>query len=163
MNTFLPIFSLILAIFGLLTASFGLWQIQSLLRLKKSFFAGKTAGDLEDVLLGISGQIKNMQTEQQSAGKKIQELFYRLGFTVQKVGVVKFNPFSDSGGNFSFSLALLDEQNSGIVLTSMHGREQNRIYTKILLGGKSEAKLTEEEQKAILEADGKFKALTKQF
>lgn len=160
MNTFLPILGLILAIFGLLMTCYSLWQIRSLNKLKNIFFAGKTAGSLEDVLLNISDQIKKIQSEQQVAGNKIQELVYRLGFSVQKVGVIKFNPFADSGGNFSFSLALLDEHNSGIILTSMHGREQNRIYTKILLGGKSEIKLTEEEQKAVLEANGKFRVLT---
>jgi hypothetical protein len=161
MNTLLPIISLILTVLSLLLASYCAWEIFKLNKLKKFFFTGKTTENLEDVFLSLTSQIQSIVSEQKVTEDKLGELEYRLGLTVQKVGVVKFNPFSDSGGNFSFSLALLDQHNSGVVLTSMHGREQNRIYAKIILGGRSESKLTEEEERAVLEADGKFQALTK--
>ena len=74
---------------------------------------------------------------------------------MQKVGVVRFNPFDDGGGNFSFSLALLDGHDNGVIITSMYGRQQNRIYTKKISQGASETALTEEEQQAMQEATAK--------
>ena len=57
--------------------------------------------------------------------------------------------------NFSFSLVLLDAHNTGVVITSMYGREQNRIYTKKITNGKSDTALTDEEQQAIEIANSK--------
>jgi hypothetical protein len=69
---------------------------------------------------------------------------------------VRFNPFNDGGGNFSFSLALLDSHNTGIIITSMYGREQNRIYTKKIEDGKSDSPLNEEEKQAVEKANSKI-------
>lgn len=150
---FLFYLSLLLSIFALLTAVFTYWQQKKLNKLRKSFFSGKTGADLEGLLLSLSGQMKNLQQEQMVFHQHLSSLEHTLGFTVQKVGVVKFNPFADSGGNFSFSLAFLNAQNTGVIITSMHGRQQNRVYVKTLLRGKSEIPLTEEEQRAVATAN----------
>ncbi len=68
----------------------------------------------------------------------------------QKIGMVRFNPFSDSGGDQSFSLSLLDGQDNGFVISSLHTRAETRIYLKTVLGGKGEGfELSKEEQQAI--------------
>jgi hypothetical protein len=74
---------------------------------------------------------------------------------VQKVGVVRYSPFNDGGGNYSFSLALLNAHDSGVVITNMYGRQQSRVYTKRLEKGKSELPLTEEEMRAVSLANQK--------
>ncbi len=70
----------------------------------------------------------------------------------QKFAMVRYNPFSDTGGDQSFSLALLDLNNNGFVITSIHGREVNRIYAKQIVGGKSSHNLSAEEEEAIRRA-----------
>lgn len=72
--------------------------------------------------------------------------------SVQKVGIVRFNPFRGVGGDQSFSLALLDKSNSGVVITSLYAREGNRVYGKPIKEGNSEYTLSEEEKKAIEES-----------
>ena len=72
------------------------------------------------------------------------------------VGLIRFNPFNDGGGNFSFALALLDAHNTGVIITSMYGREQNRVYTKKIVEGECENQLTDEEIQAIELANSKF-------
>lgn len=68
----------------------------------------------------------------------------------QKVGIVRFNPFPDSGGDQSFVLALLDGQNKGFVISSLHARQETRIYLKPVSGGKGkEFPLSKEEEQAI--------------
>jgi hypothetical protein len=71
---------------------------------------------------------------------------------VQHVGLVRFNPFDDTGGNQSFALALLDANADGIVLSSLHSRAATRVYVKAILGGKSDGTLSAEEIAALRDA-----------
>lgn len=70
----------------------------------------------------------------------------------QKLGtpqIVRFNAFGDTGSDLSFSIALVDEQKSGVVISSIYGREESRTYAKPVSAGASDYPLTEEEQSAI--------------
>lgn len=84
--------------------------------------------------------------------KKLRALKKESKFFVQKVGIVRFNPFKEIGGDQSFSIALLDGQDSGFVLTSLYSREGNRVYAKPIERGKSNYQLSEEEKEALRKA-----------
>ena len=91
--------------------------------------------------------------------KNLKELFEDLEklkeenkFSIQKMGMVRFNPFSEIGGNQSFSIALLDGNNNGFVITSFYSREGNRVYAKPITAGKSKHFLSKEEKEAIKKA-----------
>lgn len=71
---------------------------------------------------------------------------------IQRVGVVRFNPFADTGSNQSFVLAILDARGDGFVLSSMHSRQQTRVFLKSVVAGKAETALSEEESEAIRRA-----------
>jgi len=71
---------------------------------------------------------------------------------IQNVGFVRFNPFSETGGDQSFSLALLDGKESGFVLTVLHARARTRLYVKPIKKGRSEIELSSEERKALQQA-----------
>ena len=72
--------------------------------------------------------------------------------SIQKVGVVRFNPFADTGGDQSFAVALLDAAGNGVVLSSLHGRADTRIFAKQVQAGRSKHALSDEEQDAIRKA-----------
>ena len=76
---------------------------------------------------------------------------------VQYVGVVRFNPFEDTGGNQSFALALLDSKRDGIVVSSLHSRQNTRVYLKAIVGGRSETALSDEEREALRKARRRLK------
>ena len=65
------------------------------------------------------------------------------------IGLVRFNPFEDTGGNQSFALALLDRNGDGFVVSSLHARAGTRVYAKAVAAGKSEAALSDEEAEAL--------------
>lgn len=71
---------------------------------------------------------------------------------IQKVGLVRFNPFKEIGGDHSFTLAILDGRDMGIVITALHTRDRTRIYSKEIKNGRCEFELSEEEKKALLKA-----------
>lgn len=69
---------------------------------------------------------------------------------IQKIGVLKFNPFENSGGEQSFVLVLLDGKNDGVIITSLNNRGNTRWYTKNIFGGRgADIELSNEEKKAI--------------
>jgi len=106
-------------------------------------FAG--AENLKEIL----AQFKDLKEDFQKISKELEDL---KKFSIQKVGIVRFNPFKEVGGNQSFSIALLDGNDNGIVITSLYTREGNRVYGKPIKRGQSEYLLSEEEKEAIAKA-----------
>jgi hypothetical protein len=149
MNALSP--NLILGLIAIMLALsiYNLWETFSFRKMKKTFFAGQQAANLEDVILALKDQLKDSQGRQDILEQEIVQIKNNFTFAITRVGLIRFNPFQGSGGNFSFSLALRDSHNSGIIITSMYGREQNRIYTKKVDNGKCEIQLTEEELQAV--------------
>lgn len=74
--------------------------------------------------------------------------------SIQRVGLVRFNPFEDTGGNQSFALALLDAAGTGVVVSSLHSRTGTRVYAKSITDGRSDGALSEEESAALRQALG---------
>ena len=91
---------------------------------------------------GLSRRLDGVTTLQ-------RELDAAAKLALQRVGVVRYNPFQDSGGDQSFALALLDHAGTGIVISSLHGRAETRIFAKQIENGRSVHSLSEEEQQAI--------------
>lgn len=78
-----------------------------------------------------------------------QALRNTLAGAVQHIGMVRFNPFDDTGGDLSFALALANAQGDGAVLCNLHGRRESRLYAKPLKGWQSPYALSEEEARAV--------------
>ncbi|MCD6178031.1 DUF4446 family protein [bacterium] len=96
--------------------------------------------------------LKELQSNFEQLSSELKELKKESQFFIQKVGIVRFNPFKDVGGNQSFSIALLNNKDDGVVITSLYNREGNRIYGKPIRNGKSPYSLSKEEEKAIEKA-----------
>lgn len=71
---------------------------------------------------------------------------------VRRVGLLRYDAFEDVGGRLSFSCALLDEHGNGVVLTSINGRQETRVYAKPVTAGTSTHNLSLEEEEAIRQA-----------
>jgi len=91
--------------------------------------------------------------------KNIKELVKKIDIIddndrrhIQKVGLVRFNPFSELGGDHSFCLAILDDRDTGVVITGLHTRDRTRVYMKDIKNGKSSLELSAEEKKAVVDA-----------
>ncbi|KKU03907.1 MAG: hypothetical protein UX88_C0008G0005 [Candidatus Woesebacteria bacterium GW2011_GWC2_47_16] len=113
---------------------------------------GTEGGELKKVLEGIlARQAKNAQGVEE-LNRQVAILTEEGFGHVQKVGLVRFNPFKEIGGDHSFSLALLDGRGMGIVITGLHTRERTRLYAKVIKSGRSEFQLSEEEVKALAKA-----------
>jgi hypothetical protein len=101
---------------------------------------------------GVLKALRSLEKSFSSVSSELEAIKKDQSFSIQKVGMIRFNPFREGGGDQSFSLALLNKNNSGVVVTSLYSREGNRIYGKPIKDGISEYTLSEEENKAIEEA-----------
>jgi len=139
-----------LAFLSLILVIFAIFRTRKIRKNLEVLFSGKKAADLESILLAHTKEIQAIDKEIQELfeiSNKIHALAQR---SIHKVGIIRFNPFKDIGGDQSFALALLDGKDSGIVISSLHTREGTRIYSKPVLKGESEKyTLTEEEKQAI--------------
>ncbi|HBB36765.1 MAG TPA: hypothetical protein DEB07_04425 [Candidatus Moranbacteria bacterium] len=121
---------------------------------QQQLFSGKNGVDLEKTILDHAKNLKELDKDIQDLfgiSNKINDLAKK---SIHKIGVVRFNPFKDLGGDQSFSVALLDGENSGVVISALHTREGNRVYSKPVEKGKAvKYPLTNEEQEAIKRAD----------
>jgi len=119
---------------------------------------------LSFLLFRIYTLFKNLNkgVEEALLKKGLGEVNKRLDFLekdgmshTQKVGLVRFNPFKELGGDHSFCLAILDGKDDGVLLTCLHTRDRTRIYMKDIKGGKSTRELSSEEKKALSQAYAK--------
>lgn len=102
----------------------------------------------KEVLDQISGFEKNIQIlDNRLVGYKKESLA-----NIQKLAVLKYNPYNDTGGEQSFSLAMLNGKMDGILVTSLHSRSGTRIYLKTVKSGKSELELSKEEAQVLNKA-----------
>jgi hypothetical protein len=109
-------------------------------------------GDLKRVLEKVlASEVENTKAIKM-LNKEIDKLEDEGKFHVQKVGLIRFNPFQETGGDHSFSIALLDGKDTGVILTGLHTRERTRVYAKAIKKGKSEHELSNEEKKAFTKA-----------
>lgn len=97
----------------------------------------------------IKGEYKELKIQGEKFEEKLNIISNNLNLCIQKVGIVKYNAFEDLTGNMSFSMALLDSKNDGIILNNIYGNNGSNIYIKEIKNGRSNQKLTEEEKKAI--------------
>lgn len=81
--------------------------------------------------------------------ERVNRLASELEGAIQRVGVVRYNPFEDTGSNQSFVLAMLDARGDGFVLSSLHSRQATRMFLKPVSGGKADSAVSDEEAEAI--------------
>jgi hypothetical protein len=121
-----------------------------------SFFKKLTKTTGENDIVKILNKILKVQDENSESVKSLEKEIKRIDWEgkrhVQKVGIIRFNPFKEIGGDHSFSLAILDGDLSGVIITCLHTRERTRVYMKAIKKGKSELELSGEEKKALEKA-----------
>jgi len=100
----------------------------------------------------VLAQFKDLEKNLGKLSEELENLKKESKFNFQKFGIVRFNPFSEVGGDQSFSIALLDGSDNGVVVTSLYTREGNRVYGKPIKAGISEYLLSAEEKEAIEKA-----------
>lgn len=113
---------------------------------------GERGDSLEEVLDAHLDKVFAVAREVDDLGARTAALETASRKAFSRVGLVRYNPFEETGGNQSFALALLDAEGDGWVLSSLHARSGTRVYAKAVKGGRAETALSEEESAALRQA-----------
>lgn len=113
------------------------------------FLRGKDGKSLEDTLVRRLDQIDELRESNQNNERNISSLKKQQKFCFSKMGLEKYNALDELGGNLSFALALLNENNDGFIVNVVHTREGCYTYMKELIDGNSVIGLSDEEEKAL--------------
>ena len=117
-----------------------------------SFMRGKDAESLEETMVEIIAELERLNAYDIQKRRDIKRINDNLMITYQKQGIVKYDAFNEMGGKLSFALALLDKNNNGFIINSMHSREGCYTYIKEIVKGESYILLGEEERQALEKA-----------
>ncbi len=124
-------------------------KIRKLKNKYNRFMNGNNDVSLEEVLDDCIVKVNGVIEKNKEFSFQISEIERKLYYCVQKVGIVRYNAFDDVGSDLSFSIALLDNNDDGIVISSLYARDSSSTYAKPINSAKSKYALSAEEIKAI--------------
>ena len=120
-------------------------------RLRRVLPQGESGG-IDEILDRQLKSVESLSERVDALNKLHHELEHLSQRTIQKVAVIRYNPFADTGGDQSFAIALLDSLGNGVVVSSLHSRTDTRVFAKPVQSGRSKFQLSDEEQDAIRKA-----------
>lgn len=106
--------------------------------------------DLESLLLNLKVQMDAIEDEQGENRDRVARMNKKLDRIQGKMGIKRYNAYGDRGADLSFSIAMLNEKEDGLVLTGLYNRDGSYVYAKPLQGGESTYTLSNEEKEAII-------------
>jgi len=127
--------------------SFLVWQQNKFL---KSFFPKSGERDIRKKFEEIIKMVEGFKDDLSDLDSKIETIRSQGLQHLQRVELLRFNPYDDTGGNISFTVCFLDSYGSGIVITSLHARSGTRVFGKEILCGKSKKYQLSEEEEAVI-------------
>lgn len=144
---FIVMLALIIILFILVIVQ--MVKVKNLRKRYEKFMLGKEAESLEDEIVTLFHDIKSLKEITDTNRKEIKNIYKKMRFTYQKLGIVKYDAFQQMGGMLSFSLALLNEDNDGFIINSVHSSDGCYSYTKEIKNGECALALGEEEKQAL--------------
>jgi len=121
----------------------------------KRLMRGTSNNNLEEMLLERLKSIEDAKETSQKALKECEKLEIKIKECIQKVAIMRYKAFENVGSDLSFSIAMLDDKNDGVILTGIYGRQESTTYAKPIDKGISRYDLSEEELYVLNEASNK--------
>ncbi|MEY2986214.1 MAG: hypothetical protein RJB24_443 [Candidatus Parcubacteria bacterium] len=149
----LEIFLGILSLISIGVAGYSWWRVNFLQNKIKGVFQSDKIDNVDELLESYAKKFQTIDYKLDKAFTELQSHSIILNYTLHKVSIKRFNPFADMGGDTSFTTALLNNENSGILITYIATREQGgRSYAKAIEKGRANQQLSEEEAEVLAAA-----------
>ncbi|BBB90590.1 MAG TPA: DUF4446 family protein [Methylomusa anaerophila] len=130
-------------------------KIEKLNKRYRKMMRGMEGSNLEQLLMTNVEEVRQALNTVARLSEDVKRLEEVCRQSIQHVGIVRFNAFADTGSDLSFAIALLDRKKNGIIISSIYGRNESRIYAKPVQAGESTYYLSGEEKEALHKALGK--------
>ena len=131
---------------------FGIWGMASAARVRRRYlmaFGDDRPENIEQLIATLHERVDATVDRFDGFGARLDSVEYKAGQAINRVGLVRFNPFMDTGSDLSFSVAFLNDHGDGLVLTSLWGRDEVRLYAKPVETHDSRYALSQEEKQAL--------------
>lgn len=129
-------------------------KLASVSRRYNQLMRGMDGKNLEQLLESYIADVREVKAAMDLLKDKVQELEREGKLSVKKIKLKRYNAFPDMGGDLSFSVVFLNDYNSGVLITSIYARDENRVYLKPIIKGTCSYTLSPEEKEIIAEAIG---------
>ena len=147
----LSVVSIILAVILIIV----LCKLKTLKGRVDSLTREKDTESLEDIIVSYLERVESLEEGEEITRAALNAIKDNLKIAYQKTGLVKYDAFREMSGALSYSLALLDKENNGVLISSMYSREGCYTYAKEIIKGESKINLSEEEAEALKQAVAK--------
>ena len=137
---------------SLIIAIISICKTSSMKKKYNKMMEGSDGKSIEQIIKEYTDDVKLLKSTYEDNTAAIKDIYEKLQYTFQKIGIVKYDAFHEMGGKLSFALCMLDKQNNGYLVNVMHSNNGCFAYVKEIVDGQSYIELGEEEQKALDEA-----------
>ena len=136
----------------LILAIVALCKAAKLKKKYRSFMEGADGKSIESLIHEHLDEIESIRTVGEKNSAAVKDIYEKMQYTFQKVGIVKYDAFHEMGGRLSFALCMLDKVNNGYIINVMHSNNGCFAYIKEVVDGKSYIELGDEENQALQQA-----------
>lgn len=144
-----------LAVITLITLIIAIIALVKAGKMKKkynTFISGASSENIEQIIKNNMDELKSLKQTAEENKKSVKDIYDKMQYSFQKIGIIKYDAFYEMGGKLSFALCMLDKNNDGYVVNVMHSNTGCFAYIKEIVKGQSYVELGDEEKKALEQA-----------
>ncbi len=149
MAVYVAVGAIVVAVGAVLFALAAYRKLESILRAQQVLLGGDGKVDLVEFAVSLQGRVDDLHRAVDELAAALSRVDRRIDSSLSRTALIRYDAYEDTGGHQSASIAMLDSERSGIVLTAIQGRDYARVYVKQLDRGRTSIALSPEEQQAV--------------
>lgn len=148
--------TILIIILSFLVIILFVWNIQTEKRLK-TFWRGKSGANLENTFVSLIKDIEDLENKETELKKRVVILEDKIKQSIRGTDLIRFNPFKDAGSNQSFAVAFINEEDDGVIFSSLYARDRMSVFAKEIKSGVAGQDMTLEEKETLDNARKKIR------
>jgi Protein of unknown function (DUF4446) len=148
-SVYVAVGAVVVAVAAALIALAAYGKLESILRAQEVLLGGEGKADMVDFAVSLQGRVDDLHRAVDELAAALSRVDRRIDSSLSRTALIRYDAYEDTGGHQSASIALLDSERSGVVLTAIQGRDYARVYVKQLDRGRTSIALSPEEQQAV--------------
>ncbi len=148
--------TILIIILSFLVIILFVWNIQTEKRLK-TFWRGKSGANLENTFVSLIKDIEDLESKESELKKRVVILEDKIKQSIRGTDLIRFNPFKDAGSNQSFAVAFINEEDDGVIFSSLYARDRMSVFAKEIKSGVAGQDMTLEEKETLDNARKKIR------
>jgi hypothetical protein len=149
MAVYVAVGAIVVAAAAVLIAVAAYRKLTSILRAQEVLLGGEGKADIVEFAVSLQGRVDDLHRAVDELAAALSRVDRRIDSSLSRTALIRYDAYEDTGGHQSASMAMLDSERSGIVLTAIQGRDYARVYVKQLDRGRTSIALSPEEQQAV--------------